>query len=674
MRLIVMLLTVAILLSGCKNTSLTSEPAAIADLGMDKSVNPGDDFFAYTNGGWLKSNEIPADKSSYGIFEMIADESRKRTSSLIQESANGGAGASAETKKVGDFYSSYMDEATIESQGISHLKPQLDNIAGLNDKQSLARMIGGTLRADVDALNSTNFETGNLFGIWITQALTDPDHNVPYLLQGGLGLPDRDYYTSNDPHMVELRAPYRAHIAEILKLAGLSDPAGRAARVFDLESKMAQVHATRTESADVRLPVSWKREELSTKAPGLDWTALLGAASLNEAPVFIVWHPKAVTGLAGLVGREPLEAWRDWLAFHAVENYARFLPKAFVDEDFKFYGTTLNGTPELRPRWQRGVDFTSGALGRVVGRLYVERYFSPEAKAKVAEMVANLLKAFEHRIDALTWMSPETRKRAKEKLATLKVGVGYPDQWQDYSSLEIIKGDALGNAQRADLFEYKQQLAKLGQPVDRGEWWLDPQIVNAVNLPLQNALNFPAAILQPPFFDPKADAAQNYGALGATIGHEVSHSFDDAGSQFDAQGRLANWWTREDLDHFQAAGEALAKQYDSYRPFPDLAVNGHLTLSENIADLAGLAAAYDAYHLSLNGAPGNDQQFFISYGQSWRGKSREPALRNQITTDGHAPDQYRAATVRNLDPWYSAFSVSPDRKMYLDPKDRVRVW
>jgi len=388
----------------------------------------------------------------------------------------------------------------------------------------------------------------------------------------------------------------------------------------------------------------------------------------------VIWHPKAVTGISSLIAREPLEAWKDWLTYHTVERAANFLPKAFVEERFAFFGKALFGIPQQRPRWQRGVDFTSGALGEVVGKLYVEKHFPPESKAKVRAMVDDLVKAFNSRIDSLDWMSPETKIKAKEKVATLKVGVGYPDEWHDYASLEIVKGDALGNAQRAELFEFRRQLAKLNQPVDKNEWWMTPQTVNAVNLPLQNALNFPAAILQPPYFNPAADAAYNYGAMGAIIGHEISHSFDDQGSQFDAQGRLANWWTKQDLDHFKAAGEALAKQYDAYRPFPDLAVNGHQTLSENIADLAGLAAAYDAYHLSLQGKAADDQQFFISFGQSWRSKDREAALRQQIATDGHAPDQYRLATVRNLDAWYAAFNVQPGQKLYLEPKERVRVW
>jgi predicted metalloendopeptidase len=395
----------------------------------------------------------------------------------------------------------------------------------------------------------------------------------------------------------------------------------------------------------------------------------------------VVWHPKAIPALAALVSSEPLQSWQDLLAYHAVEHGANFLPKAVVDEHFAFFGKALNGIPEQRPRWQRGVDFTSAALGEAVGKMYVEHYFPPEAKAKIQALVRDLIQAFGTRIDSLTWMSPQTKVKAKEKLGTLRIGVGYPDKWIDYSSLEIKKDDAFGNEQRAELFDYHHQLSKLHQPVDRDEWWMTPQTVNAVNLPLQNGLNFPAAILQPPYFDPKADPAHNFGAIGAVIGHEISHSFDDQGSQFDAAGRLADWWTPADFEHFKAAGEALAKQFDAYHPFPDLAVNGHQTLSENIADLAGLGDAYDAYHLSLKGqAPPTidgmsaDQIFFISFGQSWRTKTRDAALRAQIATDGHAPAQYRVQTVRNLDPWYSAFSVKQGEKLYLPENERVRVW
>ncbi len=649
--------------------------------GMDKSVAPGDDFNEYANGGWIKATPIPADKARYGIFTMLADETRNRTRTLIEEAVKAGSNATGDTRRIADFYSSFMDEAAIEAKGIAPLKPRLDEIAAIKDRRDLARVVGSRLRADVDALNNTNFETTNLFGVWVTQGLTDPEHSYPYLLQGGLGMPDREYYVSPSPHMAELRKEYQGHIAAVLKLAGLADAEARAAHVFALEMKMAQVHATRTESEDVHHVVSWKRAELAAKAPGLDWPVLLDAAGLKDAPVFLVWHPKAVPGLSALTAEEPLEAWKDWLAFHAVERASAFLPQRFVDEHFRFYGKVLSGVPELQPRWQRGVDFTNAVLGEAVGRLYVQRYFPAETKAKVQAMVADLVRAFAKRIDALTWMSPETKAKAKAKLETLKVGVGYPDRWEDYSGLEIVAGDALGNAQRAGLFEYHRQLAKLHQPVDRSEWWMTPQTVNAVNLPLQNALNFPAAILQPPYFDANADAAHNYGAMGAIIGHEISHSFDDQGSQFDAEGRLINWWTKADFEHFKAAGEALAAQFDQYRPFPDLAVNGHQTLSENIADVAGLLDAHDAYRLSLGGKPDavkdgftGDQRFFISFGQSWRNKTRDAALRRQIATDGHAPAQYRADTVRNLDDWYEAFGVQPGQKLYLAPKDRVRVW
>ena len=655
--------------------------AGIDLAGMDKSVAPGDDFNAYANGGWIKATPIPADKSSYGIFQKLADDTRQRTLTLIQEAGQPGSSASGDAPKIAAYYSSFMDEAAIESQGIAPLKPRLDAIAAIADRRGLARVLGAQLRADVDPLNNTNFQTDNLFGVWVAQGLADPSRNYPYLLQGGLGMPDRDYYLSATPHMAALRKQYQAHIAATFKLAGFADPAARAARVFALETKMAAVHATRVESEDVRGVVSWKRAELAAKAPGLDWPALLGAAGLDSAPVFMIWHPKAVPGLSALAAAEPLQAWKDWLVFHAVEQSAAFLSQRFVAEGFSFYGQALSGIPELRPRWQRGVDSTNAALGEAIGRLYVNRFFPPQTKAKAEAMVSDLVKAFGKRIDALAWMAPATKAKAKQKLATLKVGVGYPGRWVDYSGLEIVQGDALGNWQRAEAFEYRRQLAKLNQPVDRDEWWMLPQTVNALNLPLQNALNFPAAILQAPYFDANADAAHNYGSMGAIIGHEISHSFDDQGSQFDAEGRLADWWTKADLDHFRAAGEALVKQFDAYRPFPDLAVNGRQTLGENIADVAGLLAAYDAYRLSLNGKAdavkdglSGDQRFFISFAQSWRAAIRDAALRNQIATDGHAPSEYRADAVRNLDAWYSAFLVQPRQKLYLAPKVRVRVW
>ncbi|HTG53047.1 MAG TPA: M13 family metallopeptidase N-terminal domain-containing protein, partial [Candidatus Tectomicrobia bacterium] len=446
MRFESIIVIVVLFIAACHRSSQpeSSQTTGIDVAGMDKAVKPGDDFNKYTNGHWLQTTEIPADKASYGSDAELADQTRKQTVDLIQGAAKAGNG-SGDSQKVGDFYSSFMDEAAIESKGIAPLKPQLDAIAAIKDKTALSRFIGGTLRADVDPLNNTNFQTLNLFGVWITQSLTNPDQSVPYLLQGGLGMPDREYYVADKPDMVDMRKHYQAHIAAMLKLAGLADSDARAARIFDLETKIARGHATRVESEDVHAAQTWKREELETRAPGINWSELLTSAGLNDAPTFIAWHPKAIPALSALVAREPLNAWQDWLSFHAIEHAANFLPKAFVDEHFAFFGKTLNGIPELRPRWQRGVDFTSDALGEVVGKMYVERYFPPESKAKVQELAAALVKAFGARIDSLTWMSPQTKTKAKEKLATLKVGVGYPDKWIDYSALQVSKDDALGN-------------------------------------------------------------------------------------------------------------------------------------------------------------------------------------------------------------------------------------
>jgi predicted metalloendopeptidase len=674
--------------AGCKPAATSGAPPAASTThgldvaGMDRSINPGDDFFAYANGAWLKSTEIPPDRSAYGVGAMLVELTNKRTADLMQEVASGGSTASAEARKVGDYYAAFMDEPGIEKKGLQPLQATLDAIAAIKDRKGLARMLGSMLRTDVDALNATNFYTDNLFGLWVAQDLNDPGHYSPFLLQGGLGMPDRDYYLDSSPQMAAIRMKYQPHLANVLKLANIVEPDAKAARIVDLEKRMASVHGSRVDSADVTKGNNhWTRHDLEARAPGLDWQAYLAAAGLERQGDFVVWHPAAMTGLSALTASQPLQTWKDYLTARVLEHASPFLPKAFVQEQFEFYGKTLSGTPMLRDRWKRAVDATSAALGEAVGKLYVERYFSPAEKARAEAMVRNLIDAFGTRIDRLDWMAPETKAKAKAKLATLKVGVGYPDRWLDYSGLSVVAGDALGNAQRAEQFEYHRNVAKLGQAIDRSEWVMTPQTVNAVNLPLQNALNFPAAILQPPYFDPNADGAHNYGSMGAIIGHEISHSFDDQGSQFDAQGKLSNWWTKNDLDHFRAAGEALAKQFDMYRAFPDLAVNGHQTLSENIADIAGLLASYDAYKLSLNGKQDEtrdsftgDQRFFISFGQSWRSKSREAQLRKQIATDGHAPEMYRADTVRNMDPWYDAFSVHAPQKLYLAQPDRVHVW
>jgi predicted metalloendopeptidase len=657
-----------------------TRPPGVDLAGMDRAVKPGDDFFRYANGQWLATTEIPPDKAAWGTSGELTELTDQRTKDLIQGAVTAPSGSKA--RKIGDYYAAYMDEAAIEAQGLTPLQPRLARIAAIKDKKGLAAEFGRELRADVDALNATNFDTDHLFGLWVEQDLNDPSRYAPYLLQGGLGMPDRDYYLSTSPKMEAIRTAYRAHIAKVLTLAGHKDADAEAAQIYGLEEKIAKVHSPRADSEDVlKANNPWARADFARKAPGLDWDAYFAAAGLTGRAQFIVWHPKATAGEAALVTSEPLEVWKSYLAYQQINHYSNILPKAFADERFAFYGTTLSGTPQQAVRWKRAVNATNGALSDAVGKLYVARYFPPESKAKVQAMVADLIAAFRVRIDRLDWMAPATKAEAKRKLATLKVGVGYPDHWIDYTGLKVSPSAALANVMAAEDFEYRRNLAKFGKPVDRGEWAMPAQLVNAVNLPVRNALNFPAAILQPPYFNPQNTIAENLGGTGGTIGHEISHSFDDQGAQFDSQGRLRNWWTPADAEHFRASGKALADQFSAYMPFPDLHENGEQILSENIADIAGLNAAYDAYRIANGGKEGpssqgltGDQQFFLAFAQSWRGKSREPLARQRVVTDGHALPEYRADTVRNMDPWYAAFDVKPGEKLALAPKDRVKVW
>ena len=647
--------------------------------GMDKSIAPGDDFYGLANGSWVKNTEIPADRSNVGAFSVLAQQAQKDTREIV-ETASRDANASGDEKKIGDYYAAFMDEAGIEAKGLAPVKPELDAIAGIADATSLAKTLGGQLRADVDLLNATNYYTDRLFGLWVSQDIHQPSRYAPYLVQGGLGMPDRSFYL--DAGMADMRKAYQAHVAKVLSLAGTPDADAKAARILALETAIAKVHATQEDTNDVaKGSNAWKRSDFDARAPGLDWAAYFDAAGLGQQQDFIVWQPKAVAGISALVKSQPLDTWKDYLAYHALDRASPYLPKAFADESFDFHGHALNGTPQQAERWKRAVDDTNNALGEAIGKLYADKHFSPQTRARAQAMVQNILAAFGKRIDALEWMTPETKAQAKAKLAGLKVGIGYPDAWRDYSALEVKRDDALGNAQRAVEFDYRRNLAKLGKPVDHGEWYMLPQTVNAVNLPLENRLLFPAAILQPPFFDPNADDAVNYGGIGSVIGHEISHSFDNTGALFDASGLLRNWWTKEDFARFEAAGDALAAQFDSYEPFPGVHVNGKLTLGEDIADVAGLATAYDAYHASWNGkTPATldgytpDQRFFLGFAQVWRTKFRDAALRNRVLTDVHAPGMFRALTVRNNDAWYPAFDVKDGQKLYLAPDKRVKVW
>lgn len=649
---------------------------------IDHSVKPGDDFFRYANGEWIKRTEIPPDRASIGVFDQLEDLSNKRTADLIAEISKSNPAAGSGERKVADLYNSYMDEAAIEAKGLAPIRPHLEAIAKIRDKRELARALGETLRADVDPLNNTNFHTDNLFGLWTAPGFNDSEHYVAYLLQGGIELPDCDYYLADSDSMRKAREQYLTHVSAMLKLAGFSDTDARAKHIFDLEHAIAQSHRSLADNDDIhKADNTWTQADFTAKAPGLDWAEYFRGAGLSAVDHFIVWQPEAFKAESTLVASIPLETWKDWLAAHELEDYGAVLPKALADESFAFFGKDLSGTEQQRPRWQRGVFVVNDLLGDIVGQVYAQRYFSPEAKAQAQAMVANLIAAYRKRIEALTWMNPATKAEAEAKLSTLYVGVGYPETWHDYSNFEVKPDDIFGNVWRGGLAAYQRQVARLGKTVDKKEWSMTPQTVNAVNLPLQNALNFPAAILQPPFYDPQAPAAVNYGAIGAIIGHEISHTFDTEGSTFDSKGQLRNWWTDEDLKRFEAATARLAAQYDTYKPFPDLALNGKQTLAENIADVAGLSAAYDGYHASLAGstAPTEegltaDQQFFIAFAQNYADKTRDAALRQQVATDSHSPDEYRASTVRNIDPWYSAFNVQAGEKLYLAPADRVRIW
>jgi len=670
------------LLPAAAQEAAQTENHGINVANMDRSETPGDNWYLYCNGDWIKRTELPPDRPRIGVFSQLDDLSNKRTAALIEEIAKSNPAAGSGQRKIADLYNSYMDEAAIDAKGLTPIRPLLNSIAAISNKKELAFALGQTLRADVDALNNTNFHTPHLFGLWVAGGFNDSDHYAAYLLQGGVQLPDRSFYFDTTEHGKEVLTKYQTHVSAMLKLAGFDNTDARAERIIALEHDIASKHLTLAENDDIHnANNTWTQADFNSKAPGLDWAEYFRGAGLAKQASFIVWQPTAFAGESALVQSAPLETWKDWMAFHLVEEYAPFLAKPLADENYAFFGTVLQGTQQQRPRWQRGVIVVNRYVGDEVGKIYAQRYFPPEAKAEAQAMVANIIAAFRKRIDALPWMAASTKAEAQAKLTTLYVGIGYPETWIDYSGYEVKADDLFGNAWRGNLFEYHRQVARLGKPVDRHEWSMTPQTVNAVNLPLQNALNFPAAILQPPFFDPQAPAAANYGAIGSIIGHEISHTFDTEGSTFDSKGSVRDWWTPSDLAHFKAATQKLAEQYDKYQPFPDLHVNGEQTLAENIADVAGIAASHDGYVASLNGktAPtqdgfSGDQQFFIAFGQNYASKGRDAALRQQVMVDPHSPAQYRADTVRNIDAWYASFNVKPGQTLYLTPEERVRIW
>ena len=677
----------ASLVAGCglmiwAQTPIPPDAPGISVSAMDRDIRPGDDFYLFCNGDWAKSAEIPADRTSISGFSQLGERSSKQVASLITEATHANAPAGTDNRRIADLYASYLNEAAIEAEGVKPLALRLGQIAAIHDPQALAAALGGTLRSDVDALNAGQFHTANLFGLWVAPGFHDPHHYAPYLFQGGLTLPSRDYYLDGSAHMAEVRQQFATHAATMFRLAGFDNPEQRAARVIALETAIAKIQISLADSENIRkADTQWSAADFIPKAPGLDWNAYFTAASLGTVGSLYVWQPTAVTAEAALVASTPLDTWRDFLRLHLIEAYAPMLPHSFADESFHFFGTVLSGAPQQRPRPRRALDTVNVTLGEAVGKLYAERFFPASSKAQAQTLVANLLIVYRQRLEALTWMAPSTKAEALAKLKTLRVSVGYPDHFRTYNGLEIRPDDLAGNLERARVFEYHYNLGRIGQPTDPDEWSMTPQTVNAVEMPLNNALNFPAAILQPPFFDPAAPAAANYGAIGTVIGHEISHTFDSEGSDFDSEGRVRDWWTPADREHFERSTAALAAQFDTYQVLPGLHVNGRQTLGEDIADLAGLNAALDAYHLALHGQTAatvdgftGDQQFFIAFGQNWQGKAREASQRRQILTDGHAPGPVRAETVRNLDAWYADFAVKPGETLYLAPDARVKIF
>jgi putative endopeptidase len=645
----------------------------------DPSVKPGEDFYRYANGGWLARSVIPAGQQSYGTREMLKEKTGEQVHKLIQDAAVTHSAKGSIAEKVGGYYASFMDEAGIEAKGWTPLTDEMAAIAAITNKSTLSAYLGKTLNSEVDGLTAN---ADHVLGVWINQGFDDSEHNLPHLWQGGLGLPDRDNYIDPSSKMVELRAKYQAHIAALLKLAGITGSETRAAQVLSFETRLARTFAPDSDAADVfKQNNPWKRADFDVRAPGMDWEAYFKSAGLAGQSDFIVWQPSAVTGISALVDIDGIDQWRDYLRFHLIEHYASVLPRAAVAEHFAFYGNTLAGTQEAPNRAEAAVDATNGALGQAVGQLYAQLYFPPEAKARAQAMVNDLITAFRARIANVTWMSSQTKEKALAKLAALEIGIGYPDTWIDYSTLDIVRGDAVGNMKRAEEFNRLRNLARLSQPVEPIEWLINPQVSGAIIMFSPNAEFFSAAILQPPYFDSQGDSASNYGSAGAGIAHEISHSFDELGNIYDARGRLSNWWSGEDLIRFRAEATKVAVQFDAYCPVANLCVKGKQVLSENVADLAGLQVAHDAYVLSLKGQTdvvlgglSGEQRFFLAFAQRWRRIQSEAALRRQIATDTHAPGEYRSDAVRNVDAWYEAYKVVSGDKLYLKPEDRARIW
>ncbi len=641
--------------------------------GMDPNVRPGDDFFAYVNGTWVESTEIPADKAKYGTFDILRDESQENVKAIIEESATGDFAKGTDEQKVGDLYRSFMDMDTRDARGLEPLQPELDRIDAISNYDDLAVYFASVMTRNLDAP----------FAIGQVADFKNPKQYMIYAGQSGLGLPDREYYFKVDETSVELREKYLEHIEKMLALAGFDDGAAAAKTIMALETRLAEQNMKKEDARN------WTKnynkvaiQDLPELMPSFNWDGYLVAADLQGVDAIVIFTTDYMKALDGIITDTDIATWKTYLYWSAVNNTASRLTSALDEQNFEFYGKALSGTTEQRAMWRRAVNSVNGMLGEVVGKVYVKEHFPPEAKERMLALVGNLVNAYEKSIKELDWMSDETKAEALDKLSKFTPKIGYPDEWRDYAALDIEANDYYGNVERASLAEYQRFMDRQGGPVDRTEWGMTPQTVNAYYMPPLNEIVFPAAILQPPFFDLEADEAVNYGAIGAVIGHEIGHGFDDTGSTFDGDGVMRNWWTDEDRAAFDARTGVLVEQYNAYQPFDDLSVNGEFTLGENIGDLGGISIGLLAYQISLNGEepPVIDgftgvQRVFLGFGRVWRGKYRDEALRLQIETNPHSPSRYRAnGSVRNVPEFYEAFNVTEEDALYLAPEDRVKIW
>jgi putative endopeptidase len=670
-----LLASVAMALCGAPVSAEAAKPVfgtwGVDGRDADPSVKPGDDFFGFVNGNWAKRTEIAPDRTFVGIDSVLNDQTDRNVRAIIEDMAKNPASNGRIGQQIGDFYASWMDEAGIEKRGTAPLKPWLARVSAAKD------------RKDLIALFATQEYTAPV-GVGITPDFADPKHYVAFAGQGGLGMPNRDYYLLEGAKYDGFRKTYRDYVIQMQTLAGIPDAAAKADRIIALEKAIATAHWTPERSRDIKAIYNpMTRAQMTALAPQFDWGSMLKQAGLGAVPTVIVAQTTAIQAAGKLLDTVPLSTWKDYVAYHFIRSHAQYLPHAFDQANFDFYSKTLRDVPVQRDRWKRGVALVNDALGEGVGQIYVQRHYPPASDAQMGELIANLRAALQERIEKNGWMDDATRKEALAKLASFDPRIGHPSKYVDYSSMTVKRGDVLGNAIAAQNFEWNLELSRLPNPVDRSLWGMTPQTNNAYYDPTQNQITFPAAILQPPYFDPNADPAANYGSIGATIGHEIGHGFDDQGRQFDASGKLRDWWTADAAKKFGERTAALVKQYDGYEPVPGVHIKGQLTLGENIGDLGGLEMAYSAYRRYvaahgespvIDGLTG-DQRFFIAYSYSWQTKQREGALRQQLLTNEHSPATFRVnGVVRNVDAWYKAFNVQPGDKMYLPPEQRVHIW